>query len=277
MKRSTTSRHGPDRSGHVLQGAELALEARNVCIDYVNNKHDVTVSAVRSLSLTVRRGEFVSVVGPSGCGKTTFLKAAAGLRNLSAGTIEVFSDGALTPTALVPQSPTLLPWRTVLGNIRYGSECLREARKSEDQSGWLGSVISLVGLEGFEHFYPHQLSGGMQQRVNLARGLAVESAVLLLDEPFASLDAQLRERMQVELMHIMAETKRTTILVTHQVDEAVYLADRVVVMSHRPGRVVDEIVVNLQRPRDLSQKRQEAFMEYCDRIWSSLGDPAQEK
>lgn len=249
----------------------VVVHAQDVCVDYGGGHGRDSVAAVQGLTLHVIEGEFVGIVGPSGCGKTSFLKAIAGLRPISHGRIEVRRAEGSVATALVLQAPTLLPWRTIASNVGYGLECGKGGRKRTERLETVARIIELVGLDGFEGFYPHQLSGGMQQRANLGRALAVGSSVLLLDEPLASLDALLRERMQGELMRIMYETNRTAILVTHQVDEAVYLSDRVVVMSPRPGRVIGEVAIELGRPRTLTIKQTEAFRMYCSQIWELLG------
>jgi NitT/TauT family transport system ATP-binding protein len=169
---------------------------------------------------------------------------------------------------MVFQSPSLLPWRTVLKNVLYGVEMQKKlSPKSVEQAK---EYIAMVGLKGFEDYYPHELSGGMQQRVNLARALAVNPEILLLDEPFAALDAQTREFMQRELLRIWSETKKTSLFITHQIDEAVYLADRVFVFGARPGRIVDVVDIGIERPRDLNLKRNPRFLELVDHIWGLI-------
>jgi NitT/TauT family transport system ATP-binding protein len=169
----------------------------------------------------------------------------------------------------------LLPWRTVLGNVRYGLECLGvSAPKAEERASRL---IALVGLEGFEHHYPHELSGGMQQRVNLARALVVDPKILLMDEPFAALDAQTRELMQEELTRIWATAQKTVLFITHQIDEAIYLADRVIVFSGRPGKVKESIIVDIERPRPIGVKRQPRFHAIEDRIWGLIDEDVRPK
>jgi NitT/TauT family transport system ATP-binding protein len=220
----------------------------------------------------VRPGEFVSIVGPSGCGKTTFLNAVDGLQPISGGQLELNGTPISGPgpdRAMVFQQASLLPWRTVLGNVAYGLEMQGRLPKPERLSrarAW----IKLVGLEGFEEAYPTELSGGMQQRVNLARALATDPDMLLLDEPFAALDAQTRELMQRELLRIWAQTRKTALFITHDIKEAVYLSDRVLVFTRRPGRVKACVEVDLPRPRELAIKRDRAFLEYEDSIWRSI-------
>jgi NitT/TauT family transport system ATP-binding protein len=226
---------------------------------------------LRDLSFTVAEGEFVALLGPSGCGKTSLLRALNGLSRHSGGTILV--DGRELATAegdvaTVFQSDSLFPWRTVVDNILLGTELRRIPRSTARQTA--EGLVQLVGLSGFESHYPHELSGGMRQRVNLARALAVDPAVLLMDEPFASLDAQTREQMQVELLRIWGARRKTVIFVTHQIEEAVYLADRVLLMTHRPGRVREEVEVTLERPRRPEQKRSPDFHRLVDHLAEEL-------
>jgi NitT/TauT family transport system ATP-binding protein len=247
------------------------LEAIDVTVRYENPRTGVATLALSQLSVRVEPGEFLCMVGPSGCGKTTFLYCVDGLLPLSGGRILVNGKPVAGPgrdRAVVFQSPSLLPWRTTLRNVTYGLELqgtpLREATARARE------MIRLVGLEGFEAYHPLELSGGMQQRVNLARALVMDAEVILLDEPFASLDAQTREFMQAELMRIWGKTRTTAIFITHQINEALYLADRVVVLSHRPGRVKSVLPVGFPRPRELRVKRTPAFLELEDHVWSLI-------
>ncbi len=209
------------------------------------------LDALDTLSLTLRRGEFVCLIGPSGCGKSTLLRIVAGLLPPSSG--EILLEGApLTApgrrVGLIFQQPTLLPWRTVAGNIALPLELAN--RPAAEIQARVTDLIELVGLAGFEDEHPLRLSGGMAQRAALARALAQNPEVLLLDEPFASLDALTRERMAAELLRIWQQYRRTVLMVTHNVEEAALLADRVVVLSARPGRIVRVVSVALPRPRD---------------------------
>jgi NitT/TauT family transport system ATP-binding protein len=247
------------------------LEAIDVTVRYENPRTGVTTLALEGFTVSVQPGEFLCLVGPSGCGKTTFLYCLDGLLPLTDGRILLDGKPIAGPgrdRAMVFQSPSLLPWRTVLRNVTYGLELqgvpLRQSLPRARE------MIALVGLEGFEHYHPSELSGGMQQRVNLARALVMDAEVILLDEPFASLDAQTREFMQAELMRIWQETRRTAIFITHQINEAIYLADRVVVLSARPGRVKSVLPVAVPRPRELRVKRTPAFLELEDHIWSLI-------
>ncbi len=247
------------------------LEAQDVRLDYLQPRTNSRLRALGGIDLKVMDGEFVSIVGPSGCGKTTFLSVVDGLIPASAGRILVDGRVVTKPgpdRAVVFQDASLLPWRTVLGNVRYGLECLKiGAREAKERAT---HFINLVGLSGFEHHYPYELSGGMQQRVNLARALVVDPKILLMDEPFASLDAQTREVMQEELLQIWLKAKKTVLFVTHQIDEAIYLSDRVIVFSGRPGRVKQSIPVTIERPRRLAVKREAHFHGIEDAIWSLI-------
>jgi NitT/TauT family transport system ATP-binding protein len=247
------------------------LEAHDIRLDYFQPRTGRRLTALDGVNLTVNAGEFVSVVGPSGCGKTTFLFIVDGLITATAGRILV--DGRVTTRpgrdrAVVFQDASLLPWRTVLANVCYGLECLATGRSEARERS--AHFIGMVGLAGFENHYPHELSGGMQQRVNLARALVVDPQILLMDEPFASLDAQTRELMQEELLQIWLQARKTVLFVTHQIDEAIYLSDRVVVFSGRPGSVKEIIPVEIERPRPLGVKRDARFHAIEDRIWSLI-------
>src|SRR5499427_3514607 len=231
------------------------------------------LQALQDINVAVERGEFISVVGPSGCGKTTFLRIVAGLELASAG--EVLLDGRAVrgpggDRGFVFQTDNLLPWRTVFANAIIGREVAGQVGPAERQRTL--ELLRLVGLEGFENYHPRQLSGGMRQRVNLARALAINPEVLLMDEPFSALDAQTREIMQTELLRIWEQGRKTVLFVTHQIDEAVFLSDRVLVFARRPGRVQENVEVTLPRPRTLAIKRTPEFVSYVDRIWRLIED-----
>ena len=248
------------------------LEARDVGVDYLSARNGRRLAALKNVNLDIADGEFVAIVGPSGCGKTTLLNAIDGLLALNEGVIRIDGrviNGPGRDRAMVFQSPSLLPWRTVADNVVYGLE-LQGRRKDAQSRAAVARLIHMVGLEGFEHAYPSELSGGMQQRVNLARALAIDPELLLLDEPFAALDAQTREFMQFELLRIWQATHKTAIFITHQIDEAIYLADRVIVLSARPGTVCHSVSVNIPRPRLLKTKREPKFLEYADEVWSVI-------
>jgi NitT/TauT family transport system ATP-binding protein len=257
----------------VSQSRHPKLEAQGIRLDYLQPRANARLAALDGVDLTVMDGEFVSIVGPSGCGKTTLLSVVDGLIAASAGRILVDGQAVTRPgpdRAMVFQEASLLPWRTVLGNVCYGLECIGIRKQEREKRA--AHLISLVGLAGFERHYPYQLSGGMQQRVNLARALLVDPKILLMDEPFASLDAQTRELMQEELLRIWLRARKTVLFVTHQIDEAIYLSDRVVVFSRRPGKVKQIIPVNIERPRPLGIKREGRFHAIEDQIWSLIED-----
>jgi NitT/TauT family transport system ATP-binding protein len=249
----------------------VKLKARGVCLEYRQPRTGNALVALDGVDLEIRDGEFVSIVGPSGCGKTTFLSIVDGLITATRG--EILVDGVKVDRpgpdrAVVFQDASLLPWRTVLDNVRYGLEC-GGMGKTESRQRAQG-FVEMVGLNGFEAAYPHELSGGMQQRVNLARALVMDPKILLMDEPFASLDAQTREFMQEELLRIWKLAGKTVLFVTHQIDEAIFLSDRVIVFSGRPGRVQDDVVVDIERPRQLRIKRDARFHALEDRIWGLI-------
>jgi NitT/TauT family transport system ATP-binding protein len=248
------------------------LAAKGVVIEYWLQRSRALFTAVQGVDLTVRTGEFVAIVGPSGCGKTTFLNAVDGLLPIAGGSLSLDGREITKPgpdRAMVFQQPGLLPWRTVLGNVIFGVEAQRRMGKTESIER-AKQQIELVGLSGFEDAYPLELSGGMQQRVNLARALLTDPEMLLLDEPFAALDAQTREMMQLELLKIWSKTKKTALFITHDIKEAIYLADRVIVFTRRPGRVKSVVEISLSRPRDLRIKRDPRFLTYEDEIWESI-------
>jgi NitT/TauT family transport system ATP-binding protein len=244
---------------------------------YWFEREDREVLAVSDVSLAVEDGEFLAIVGPSGCGKTTLLNIVAGLLPYEEGTVSIDDKQVKGPgvdRAVVFQHSSLLPWRTIAGNVRYGMEMQRrfdEATMRERTDHF----VKLVGLNGFERHFPNELSGGMQQRVNLARALAADPKVLLMDEPFAALDAQTREFMQAELLKIWSQARKTVLFITHQINEAVYLADRVAVMSARPGRLKGVFKIPFGRPRTLSLKRDPQFLEIEDSIWQLIEEESQ--
>ena len=214
-------------------------------------KDGTMMVAVDKFSLEVQNGEFVCILGPSGCGKTTILRLVAGLETPTSGSMEINGKeirGPGSDRGMVFQEFGLFPWRTVRKNVEFGLE-IRKLPESE-RTAISQKFIDLVGLTGFENSHPNALSGGMKQRVGIARALANDPAVLLMDEPFGALDAQTRNQMQMELLRIRKETRKTVLFVTHSVDEAVFLADRIVVMTSRPGSIKDMWEIDLPRPRD---------------------------
>lgn len=251
-------------------GGKALLSLRSVSHEFVAD--GLRVPALEDVDLDVPDGQFLAVVGPSGCGKSTLLSLVAGLRRPSRGT--VFCDGEPV-TAPMPrkigmvfQEANLLPWLSAIDNVAFPLK-LRgiPARQRREAAG---RMLALTGLTGFEDRLPHQLSGGMKQRVAIARGLVQDPAVLLMDEPFASLDEQTRMVLGDELLRIWSETRKTVVFVTHSLSEAVYLADRVVVLSARPGRVVDDIAVDLPRPRTFALTSSERFGALKERIWRHI-------
>ena len=215
-----------------------------------NDSRKPGLVALYNISLAIRKNEFVSLLGPSGCGKTTLIRIIAGLLPADCGEVLVNGQAVMVPgrdRCMVFQQFGLLPWRTVLSNVEFGLEI--DGVPKDERSARAGQYLELVGLKGFEHYYPHQISGGMQQRVGIARALSKKPDILLMDEPFGAVDAQTREQLQEELLKIWSRTDTTVVFVTHSIDEALYLSDRVVVMQARPGRIKEEVSVDLPRPR----------------------------
>ena len=235
---------------------------------------DGAVVAFRQLSLAVRRDEIMCIVGPSGCGKTTLLRCIAGLTDLSGGTLTVDGKPVADPpdgVAMVFQHFGLLPWKTVYENAAFG--LAMAGTPTATIKDRVGHYLDVVGLVGFETHYPYQLSGGMQQRVGLVRALAMNPSVLLMDEPFAALDAQTREILQEELLALMErpEERKTMAFITHSIDEAILLGDRIAVMSARPGRIKEVLDVPFTRPRDVDAMRGDPrFAELRSHIWREL-------
>jgi NitT/TauT family transport system ATP-binding protein len=249
------------------------LEVRDVARAYVSGRGAVTV-ALEAVTLSVPAGEFVSIVGPSGCGKTTLLNCVAGLESHDEGSLTLGGRPITGPgpdRAVVFQDASLLPWRTAFDNVGYGMAVQRRLPAAE-RDRRVRELIRLVGLAGFERHYPRELSGGMRQRVNLARALATAPELLLMDEPFAALDAQTREQLQVELARIWQADRVTVLFVTHDIEEAVFLSDRVVTMTGRPGMVRSVLDVPLPRPRDPAVKRTAKFAALEEEIWRQLHD-----
>jgi len=234
---------------------------------------DGPVHALKDVDLTINKGEFVSFIGPSGCGKTTFLRCIAGLEQPTGGTLTV---NGMTPDAArlaraygyVFQAAGLYPWRTIGGNIRLPLEIMGFSRA--DQTARVKRTLDLVELTGFENKYPWQLSGGMQQRASIARALAFDADILLMDEPFGALDEIVRDRLNEELLRLWARTEKTIGFVTHSIPEAVYLSTRIVVMSPRPGRITDVIESPLPRERPLDIRDSREFIEIAHRVREGL-------
>ncbi|MBX3010670.1 MAG: ABC transporter ATP-binding protein [Caldilineaceae bacterium] len=247
------------------------LAIHNLSVAYWPERNLAPTVALHQIDLHVASGEFIAVVGPSGCGKSSLLHAIAGLLPPVSGEMRLDDqviNGPGQERALVFQAPALLPWRTVHANVAYGLELRGLARREAYQRAQ--PFITLVGLQGFEASYPRELSGGMQQRANLARALAVQPKLLLLDEPLSALDAQTREVMQVELQRIWLESQCSALYVTHQIDEAIFLADKVVVLSARPGQIQQIIPVDFPRPRRFAIKQHPTFAALTAQIWQLL-------
>jgi NitT/TauT family transport system ATP-binding protein len=236
--------------------------------------------ALQDINLNIQGGKFISIIGPSGCGKSTLLYLIHGLIPPTRGSVRMGAKAVQHPRdtadltrAMVFQDPMLLPWKTVSGNIAYGLEVGPRARKTVPQ-GTIGRrvehCLELTGLSGFERYYPHELSGGMRQRVNLARALATHPDVLLMDEPFSALDAQTRELMQEELLRICGAESRTVIFITHDLEEALFLSEVILVMSSRPGRLIEKFENPLPRSRDLSIKASNDFIKLKRHLWNLL-------
>jgi NitT/TauT family transport system ATP-binding protein len=230
-------------------------------------KDGVDVHALKDINLDIGDGEFVSIVGPSGCGKSTLLKILAGTLERSSGTVAMRGQALRGPSrelGVVFQAPVLLPWRTVLQNVMVPIEVQKHDRARFTAKA--RELLAMVGLSAFENKYPNELSGGMQQRVGICRALVHDPSFLLMDEPFGALDAMTRETMNGELQRIWSESRKTIMLVTHSIPEAVYLADRVVVMTPRPGRIVDVIAIDLPRPRKLAMQNTPEFGRFVSAI-----------
>jgi NitT/TauT family transport system ATP-binding protein len=248
-----------------------AIEISGLVKSYADVEPDQHVLALDRVDLKIGHGEFVSLIGPSGCGKTTLLKIVDGLLPYDGGEVTVRGRKVAGPgpeRAVVFQSFALLPWRTVEGNIAFALEL--KGVKKPDAEEIVRRYVAMVGLQGFEHRYPRQLSGGMQQRVGLARALAVDPDILLMDEPFGALDAQTRTLLQADLERIWETDQKTVVFVTHAMDEAVFLSDRVVIMSPRPGRIHEIVEVDLPRPRGEEVRKHPRFVELTSYVWDVL-------
>jgi len=249
-----------------------ALELNNVSKQFPDKDQITTREVLSGISFKAEAGEFISLIGPSGCGKTTLLRIVHGLETATSGTVICEGRQVVRPDhnrAFVFQHFNLFPWRTVRENIAYGLEVRGDPRADRDHH--VQSMIELVGLRGFENFYPHEISGGMQQRVGIARALALAPDVLLMDEPFGALDAITREKLQRDIAEILQAQPKTTLFVTHNMDEAIYFSDRILVFGTKPGRIVEDVVVPLARPRqaDLVRASRE-FAELREHLWSLL-------
>ena len=252
--------------------AEPLIEVRGVGKTYAAQR--APVRALDDISFAVEAGQFVSLVGPSGCGKSTLLQILGGLIEPSDGAVVVDGRTVTQPMpdqiAMVFQDATLLPWKTALANVEFPLE-LRGISKSQRRDR-ARQLLDLVGLAEFDDRYPHELSGGMKQRVSIARGLVQDPKIILMDEPFGSLDEQTRIKMGQELLRIWQATGKTIFFITHSLSEALYLSDVVLVMSQRPGRIIDVMPVELPRPRTYEMMGSEAFGRARNRIWRLIAD-----
>ncbi|HYL19349.1 MAG TPA: ABC transporter ATP-binding protein [Burkholderiales bacterium] len=247
-----------------------AADASLIAVDHLSKIYETrtgSVIALENIDFAIDEGQFVAIVGPSGCGKSTLLKILTGLIPASQGEARLRGTPIAGPRrdiGVVFQSPVLFPWRTVLGNVMLPVDVQRLGREQLQQAAM--NLLALVGLQGFERRYPWELSGGMQQRVAMVRALIHNPAILLMDEPFGALDAMTREQMNLELQRIWLERRKTILFITHSIAEAVFLADRVFVMTPRPGRIMDDVTVDLPRPRSLEMMNTPEFGAYVKRI-----------
>ncbi len=254
----------------------MSAHAQRVVVEHATKLYGRTLTVFDGLDLAVRDRETLCVLGPSGCGKTTLLRAMHGLVSLDEGRVLIDGMEVRAPrrnAAMVFQHFGLMPWKRVRENVAYGLELAGLPREAIDER--VARYVDLVGLRGFERSYPHQLSGGMQQRVGLARALAMEPDILLMDEPFGSLDAQTREILQDELLRIYQNDPRTMVFITHSIEEAIAMGDRILVLSARPARVRETILVDIPRPRTVASViAHPRFVELRDHCWRLLRERA---
>lgn len=247
------------------------VTVRDVSKCFTTSKGD-NLAAIERISLDVSEGEFVSIIGHSGCGKTTLLKIVSGLISPSAGAVYVDGQEVRSPlrdVGMVFQHPLLMQWRTVMANVLLPIELLGRSTAMYQKQAL--ELLKILGLSGFQELYPRELSGGMQQRVAIARALIHDPKILLLDEPFGSLDELTREEMQAELLKVTERMKKTVIFVTHSIPEAVMMGDRVILLSPRPSSTKMDITIRLPRPRDSSFRLDRSYLAYCEEIRGALG------
>ena len=262
---------GDQSRANVTSAARDMISFDGIEKTYGIDAAEESVTALEDIDVDVEEGEFVSVVGPSGCGKTTLLHLAAGILEPTAGSVEIDGTDVQSPqhkrkeVGLVFQQPVALEWRTVRQNLLLPAQILKENGAIEHEMDYYESraddLLALTGLEGFGDAYPNELSGGMQQRVTISQALIYEPSVLLMDEPFGSLDAMTKDELNIELLRVWRETRKTILFITHDLDEAVFLSDRIIVLSPRPGQVVDDIGIDLPRPRSEDTRGSERFVE----------------
>ena len=250
--------------------AQPKLEVRNLTKSYRRGKTE-RITVLEDLTFAIADLEFLAIIGPSGCGKSTFLRIVDGLIPFDRGEVLLNGNPVTGPgkgRGMIFQGFDLFPWRTTIRNVEFGLELMGVSRSERIERS--RHYIDLVGLSGFENVYPHQLSGGMQQRVGIARALAIDPEVLLMDEPFGALDVQTRDLLQDELLRILERDKKTSLFVTHSIEEAIYLADRILVLSARPAKIELTISVPFARPRTDELKADPAFLEIRQQIWETL-------
>jgi NitT/TauT family transport system ATP-binding protein len=252
---------------------ETEINVENLCVDFPDKNGGEPVHALQNISLEIMQGEFISLVGPSGCGKTTLLRTIADLQQPSTGEISVRGQSPREirmqkKYGIVFQSPVLYDWRTVRRNVCMPMELMGMPKRS--RTARVTEMLELVGLYNFGKKYPHELSGGMQQRVGIARALAIKPEILLMDEPFSALDEFTKEKLHEDLLMIWRKTNKTIVFVTHNISEAVFLSDRVVVLSPHPGRVSAVVDIDLPRPRAISVKNSPEFNELMKKVRSSF-------
>lgn len=257
----------------MVQTDEIEIKIKGLCVNFPDKNGGEEIKALMDVHLEIKEGEFVSLLGPSGCGKTTLLRSIADLQEISSGIISV--KGRTTKEirlsqkyGIVFQSPVLYDWRTVRRNICLPMEVIGLSKKERTRR--IDEVLELVGLTKFGNKYPHQLSGGMQQRVGIARALALDPEILLMDEPFSALDEFTKEKLHMDLLNIWQKTKKTILFVTHNIQESVFLSDNVVVLSPHPGRVSAVVNIDLPRPRNLSCKDSPEFSSLVSKVRNSF-------
>jgi len=252
------------------------LQVQDICKTFEGERGRGDLEALRDVRFNVTAGEFVSIIGPSGCGKTTLLRILHGLEPATRGTVAVAGRRVEKPSpssAMVFQQFNLFPWLTVAENVAFGLEVANVAAAECRER--VARFVRLVGLGGFETHYPHELSGGMQQRVGIARALALDPQVLLLDEPFGALDAITRELLQREISDILVQSPKTVVFITHNMDEAIFFSDRILVMGTRPGRIIEEVRVDMPRPREADAVRaSRQFATLREHLWALLSQGA---
>lgn len=257
------------KGGHPMKALESSIQIDN--LRKVFTRKDEEIVAIKGIDLDIKEGEFVSIVGPSGCGKSTFLHIVGGFIDKTSGKVVVRGKEVDKPApdrGMMFQESTLFPWKKVFGNVAWGLEIQNLPKREINER--VEYLLKLVGLWEFRNNLPSELSGGMKQRVSLAKVLAINPEVLLMDEPFGALDSQTRETMQVELQRIWLESKKSVLFVTHDIEEAVYLSDYVVVLTKRPSTVKEIIQIKLPRPRDVSIRKTYEFVDYRNYIWDLL-------